>query len=99
MDEQYSSNHLVNKYASSLNVSEKKLAALTKKYLGLSPLQVIHNKLLLEAKRLLTFKKNSLKEISFQLGFDSPASFSLFIKNKTGLTPSGLTDQLAKIHK
>lgn len=27
------------------------------------------------------------KEIAFHLHFDSPASFSQFVKNKTGLTP------------
>ena len=99
LDQQYTTNHTVGKYASLLNTNEKKLAAVTKKNLGLSPLQVIHNRLLLEAKRLLIFQTNSHKEIAFQLGFDSPSSFSLFIKNKTGLNPSELVTQLAKIHK
>jgi len=62
-------------------------------------LQVIHNRILLEAKRMLLFEEIAHKEIAFQLGFDSPASFSLFIKNKTGFTPSELNQQLVKIHK
>lgn len=99
LDHEYSYNHTVSKYASGLHTTEKKLALITKKYLGLTPLQVIHNRLLLEAKRLLIFENNTHKEIAFSLGFDSPASFSLFIKNKTGLTPSELIVQLAKIHK
>ena len=92
-------NHQVSKYAASLNSTEKKLASITKKYLGQSPLNVIHNRLLLEAKRLFLFEDVAHKEVAFQLGFDSPASFSLFIKNKTGFSPSELNQQLVNIHK
>ncbi|MDQ3051913.1 MAG: helix-turn-helix domain-containing protein [Bacteroidota bacterium] len=96
---QFRDNHQVSKYAASLNTTEKKLGDITRKYLGLTPLQVIHNRMLLEAKRMLLFEEIAHKEIAFQLGFDSPASFSLFIKNKTGFTPSELNIQLVKIHK
>jgi len=99
LEEQYCSNHQVSRYANDLGTTEKKLATITKQYLGLSPLQVIHNRVLLEAKRLLLFEDTSHKEIAFQLGFDSPASFSLFVKNKTGVSPSELNVQLVKIHK
>lgn len=86
-------------YIEKLGTTEKKLSAATKKHAGLSPLQVIHNRILLEAKRLLLFEETSHKEISYELGFDSPASFSTFIKSKTGFSPSELTKQLAEIHK
>lgn len=82
-----------------LGTTDKKLSAATKKFMGLSPLQVIHNRILLEAKRLLLFEETSHKEIAYQLGFDSPASFSAFIKTKTGFSPSELTKQLAEFHK
>ncbi|MFN5318711.1 MAG: helix-turn-helix domain-containing protein [Bacteroidia bacterium] len=62
-------------------------------------MQVIHNRILLEAKRLLLFEKGSHKEIAYDLGFDSPASFSAFIKLKTGHAPSELAKQLTEIHK
>jgi hypothetical protein len=32
-------------------------------------------------------------------GFDSPASFSAFVKKKTGLTASEIQAQVAEIHK
>jgi AraC family transcriptional activator of pobA len=99
VEERYLRHRAVQHYAALLNLTEKKLAAITKKYWGLNPLQVIHNRLLLEAKRLLLFEENSHKEIAFHLHFDSPASFSQFVKNKTGLAPSALQKQLAKIHK
>lgn len=82
-----------------LGTTEKKLAATIKKHTGLRPLQIIHNRILLEAKRLLVFEENYQKEIAYQLGFDSPASFSAFIKTKTGFAPSQLIKHLEEIHK
>lgn len=99
LGEQYTHNHSVQEYVKIIGGTEKKLAAATKKYLGLSPLQVIHNRILLEAKRILLFEDTSHKEIAFRLGFDSPASFSQFVKNKTGYSPSELSAKLVDIHK
>lgn len=99
LEDLYHENHSVQYYAKLMNITEKKLSALTKKHLGLSPLQVIHNRILLEAKRILLFEDTSHKEIAFRLGFDSPASFSQFIKNKTGSNPSELHKHLVDIHK
>lgn len=98
LEEQFHENHQVARYVGELNTTEKKLSLITKNYLGQTPLQVIHNRLLLEAKRLLLFEETSHKEIAFQLGFDSPASFSLFIKNKTGHSPSELNRHLVNFH-
>ena len=95
----YKDNRGVQYFIEALSCSEKKLAAATKKFAGMSPLQVIHNRILLEAKRLLLFEKGSHKEIAYELGFDSPASFSAFIKLKTGHAPSELAKQLTEIHK
>lgn len=99
LEEQFLDTHTVQDFATQLNTTEKKLSATTKKHMGFSPLQVIHNRILLEAKRLLVFEDTSHKEIAYHLGFDSPASFSQFIKNKTGFTPSELSQSLVEIHK
>lgn len=99
LDSRYNENLGVKDYAAALFISEKKLASITKKYAGLTPLQVIHDRIILEAKRMLLFEVTSHKEIAFHLGFDSPATFSAFIKNKTGHSPSELSKQLAEIHK
>ncbi len=67
--------------------------------MGLTPLQVIHKRILLEAKRQLVFEEKQHKEIAYNLGFDSPASFSAFVKKKTGLTASEIQDEVTNIHK
>ena len=99
LEEHFSKIHSVNKYATLLNTTEKKLSVLCKKYLGQSPLQIIHTRLILETKRILLFETISHKETAYNLGFDSAASFSQFIKNKTGYSPSELHLHLVEIHK
>lgn len=99
LEQHYKDNVGVQFFIEQLGTNEKKLSASTKTHTGLSPLQVIHNRILLEAKRLLLFEETSHKEIAYLLGFDSPASFSAFIKSKTGFTPTDLTKHLAEIHK
>ncbi|MBL4703310.1 MAG: helix-turn-helix domain-containing protein [Flavobacteriales bacterium] len=98
IDAHFKEEQQVSFYLSRLSVSDKKLAQLSKKYTGISPLQVIHKRILLEAKRLLVAKEHSHKEIAYDLGFDSPASFSAFIKKKTGLTASEIQAQVTEIH-
>ncbi len=85
-------------YLDRLTIPEKKLAALAQKFRGLSPLQIIHQRILLEAKRMLATGNQPHKEIAYELGFDSPASFSAFIKKKAGLTASEIQAQVAEIH-
>lgn len=99
LETHYSDNAGVQFYITTLGTTEKKLSSAIKKHTGLSPLHVIHNRILLEAKRLLLFEEMSHKEIAYQLGFDSPASFSAFIKSKTALSPTELTKHLTEIHK
>lgn len=99
VDRHFKTAHSVRFYVSKLPVSEKRLSTLCKAYCGLTPLQVIHKRLLLEAKRSLLIGDQAHKEIAFDLGFDSPASFSAFIKKKTGKTASQVQSQMTEIHK
>ncbi len=88
IDQHFNIHQNVSFYTGKLKISEKKLATLTKKHQGMSPLQIIHQRILLEAKRLLLAGKLPHKQIAYDLGFDSPSSFSAFIKKKTGITAS-----------
>jgi AraC family transcriptional regulator, transcriptional activator of pobA len=77
-------------YCEILGCSRDKLNAACRAAFGKPALELIHEELLLEIRRLLLLGELSLKEIAFELNFDSPANFSIFIKTKTGLTPSEL---------
>lgn len=99
VDANFKEQHSVQFYLNFLNISDKKLGSYSKQHLGMSPLQSIHHRLVLEIKRLLLFGEESHKEIAYSLGFDSPASFSAFVKKRTEKTPSELQSEVEQIHK
>jgi AraC-like DNA-binding protein len=88
----------VAEYCKLLNCRLDKLSNACKTYLGKTPLELIHEELLLEIRRMLLLNTMSLKEIAYELNFDSPANFSGFIKMRTGMTPSELQASILKIY-
>lgn len=88
----------VAEYALLLGCTPEKLNDTCKKALGKTALQLIHEELLLEIRRLLLLNELSLKEISFQLNFDSQSNFSTFIKTHTSLTPKELQAAVLEIY-
>ncbi|MBZ4192254.1 helix-turn-helix domain-containing protein [Niabella beijingensis] len=77
----------VNYYAKQLSVTSSYLSALCKKQLGVSAKELIDQRVLLEAKRLLQGSDMTIKEIAYHLGFSEMAYFSNYIKSKTGFYP------------
>jgi AraC-like DNA-binding protein len=59
-----------------------------KKYTGVPPVQYHLDLKVLRAKELLLYSDKSVKEISYELGFQSIYYFSRVFKNKLGLAPS-----------
>lgn len=89
----------VSEYCTLMNCSTEKLNVVCKSTLGKTALELIHEELILEIRRLLLLDEQSLKEIAFVLNFDSQANFSGFIKARTGLTPSALQAAINQIYK
>ena len=77
----------VNDYAKIICISEKRLGQATTKVLGKSPKEIINERILLEAKRLLVHTNLSIKEIGQELGFEDPAYFVRHFKKNTETTP------------
>lgn len=75
-------------YAAALQLSGNALAKLTKRHLLKTPTELIVERSLLEAKRLLHFSTLSVKEIAFQLGFADFGYFGRLFKRHTGITPT-----------
>jgi AraC-like DNA-binding protein len=89
----------VAEYCALIGCSPDRLNTACRSALGKTPLELIHEELILEIRRLLVLSQLSLKEIAFELNFDSPANFSNFIKAQTGMTPSELQASILKIYK
>lgn len=77
----------VSQYAELLHVSPKYLSAVVSHTFGRSPMKIILDILLLEAKVQLRSTDRSVSEIAYALHFDDPAHFTHFIKNRTGMSP------------
>ncbi len=92
----FKSKHTVGEYAELLNKSPKTLSNLFSKQNQKTPLQIIQERVLLEARRLLAYTEKGVSEIAYEIGFDSLQSFSRFFKNKQGVSPVEYRKQRAK---
>lgn len=79
--------HSTTYYAQKLSVHPNYLNAITKKMAGQTALHIIHQHLMLLAKTKITQTMLSMKEIAYELHFETPNAFSAFFKKQTGMTP------------
>lgn len=80
--------HQVKDYAKLLFKSPKTLSNIFPKYGDKTPLMVINERIVLEAKRLLLYSNKSTDEIALELGYKDGGHFSKFFKKQEGQTPS-----------
>jgi AraC family transcriptional activator of pobA len=87
VEQNYKKLKTVSSYAENLSVTERRLNTATSKVLGKSPKQLIDDRVMLEAKRLLAHTSNNVKEIGFDLGFEEPTNFIKYFKKHHDVTP------------
>lgn len=85
----------VRDYAQALNVTESRLDRLCRTLAGKSAFDVVQDRLLLEARRKLTYVAASVSQIAYELGFSDPAYFCRFFKKHAGMAPSAFRRQRA----
>lgn len=84
-----------NNYAKSLNISYRQLNDICKEFTQKTAKSVIDGYIILEAKRKLSQKNLTVKEISYSLGFDEPTNFVKYFKKHTGASPKTFQNQLS----
>lgn len=84
----FKTEHSVSFYAQQLCKSPKTLSNLFAIFNQKSPSQVIQDRIVVEARRLLCYTDRSVKHITFDLGFEDVSYFSNFFKKNTGMSPS-----------
>lgn len=77
----------VEAYAEALSVNPKRLRAACLRAAGTTPLRIIQDRLLLEAKRLMLYSNMTVAETGYYLGFCDPAYFSRFFTRGCGQSP------------
>ena len=88
--EQHYREHLtVETFAHRLGMSAVHLNNLCRQSAGQSALQIIHQRLLLEARRNLIYTNMTVAQVSDSLGFADPAYFSRFFRRLSGVSPNG----------
>jgi AraC family transcriptional regulator, transcriptional activator of pobA len=75
-------------YARELGVSAPHLSRVCREVLNCSALTLLHNRLLLEARRNLVYTSMTISQIAFALGFSDPAYFTRFFTSRIGCSPS-----------
>ena len=87
LEQHYATQHHAAFYAAQVGLSLKRLNDYTRQAAGRSVTQLLHERLLVESKRLLLYSSLTVKEIAYAVGFQDPAYFSRFFKNKTTYYP------------
>lgn len=77
----------VSSYSKQMLVTEKRLNQATSKILGKTPKEIIDDRVMLEAKRLLAHTNENVKEIGFELGFEEPTNFIKYFRKHSNITP------------
>ena len=88
VDIHYKTKKQVSDYAEMLNKSPKTLSNYFLLYNKKSPLQIIHERIVLEARRLLVYTDMTSKEIAYELGFEDVTIFNKMFKKIMAFTPS-----------
>ncbi|WP_268036205.1 helix-turn-helix domain-containing protein [Algoriphagus sp. PAP.12] len=94
LEVQYLTERTADFYAEKLGISAKRLNQILKEKLNKTAVQLIHDRLILEAKRQIIHSENTMKEIAFKLGFQDRSYFSRFFKQHTGQTPQQFQEKV-----
>ncbi|MFK4784905.1 AraC family transcriptional regulator [Fusobacterium sp. MFO224] len=77
---------IVSDYSRLIGVSTKTINTACKKCADISAKQLLINRIVLEAKRILVKGDMKIYQISYYLGFNEPANFSAFFKKHAGMS-------------
>ena len=96
VEENYSTEHYPKFYADKLAITANYLNFVCRTFAGKKAGEIIRNRIILEAKRLLINSELSISQISFQLGFEDNSYFTKFFKTHARISPSEFRQHLNK---
>jgi len=96
LEENYQSGLSVNDYVILLNISSKTLTTITKEVVDKLTSQIISERIIIEARRLLKFTTLQIGEIAFRLGFEDTSYFVKYFKRHVGDSPKVYRNRIEK---
>lgn len=87
IEESYQYHYTVAHYAEMLGITPSHLNAVCRQIASHSALELIHARIVLEAKRSLIYTSMTISVIAYSIGFTDPAYFTRFFKRQVGLSP------------
>lgn len=94
VEKSFRSRHKVAEYAARLGYSTRTLNRLARENTGLSAKQLVDERIVLEAKRLLAHGPDPVARIAAELGFDDSSNFSKYFHQRAGTTPAAFRDRV-----
>jgi AraC family transcriptional activator of pobA len=87
IDENFDKSWVVDHYANQVGISAPHLTRICRRVLGSSPIDLVRQRRILEAKRLLEYTRLPISEIAHRSGFKDAAFFSRTFKRAVGQAP------------
>lgn len=81
-------------YANKLSMSLSSFSKKIKSQFGKTPTQLIQERVILEAKKLLHLTFKTVKEVAIELNFDDEFYFSRYFKKEVGLSPTHFREKV-----
>jgi AraC family transcriptional regulator, transcriptional activator of pobA len=89
----------ISRYAEILGITPNYLNIIIKETTGNTANELIHNRILLEAKRLLIQHNTDITQVAYELGFSDASYFARFFKKATGQSPSDFRSEMYKMYQ
>ena len=83
----YTTEHNVTFYANQLGLTLSYFSTSIKKAIGQTPLEVITQIIIMDAKALIKGTNQEIKNIAIELGFNNLSFFNRFFRQHVGMTP------------
>jgi len=95
INENYHKGFTIAEYAQLLHVSTRSLSDLTHQLLNKTPSQMVQERMILEAQRLLLYSNLNINQIGYRLGFDDASYFVKYFKKHMHISPSEFRKSVA----
>lgn len=93
IDDQFSQELTVTELARRVGLSVPHLHALFRAHVGQTPHQVLMNRRLAEARRLLVATRKAVKEVAFEVGYPDVVTFCKVFRSRCGTSPARYREQ------